>query len=427
MSDTAWRSFQFIPDDVLFFRDGRPSAAGSDHYLRSLFPPNPVTVYGAVRAALLAKAGMSTAGLSQQRWQELGEDLKSELGEWGGFGSLAMRGPWLVRQGGRGEEVLLPAPADLGLILEPKAASARDGEAEPAARIRKVLRYRFPDAPDVPTSWSHPLALAHPAVYDERREAWDDWRGEEDGGEPVGPAGWYLTAEGMCAWAQDKAPSPDCFVRASDLWLAEPRTGVGLEEKRRMAEPGQLYSFGHVRLREHVGIGFEVRHVRSESLRPGVHVRLGGEGKTARLEEGPSFPAVGGGVGPQRFFKVCFATPAASRGGAYPPGFSASNLEGTLAGQHCRLVGAVVRGSALAGGWDGARGAGGGPRPLRRLIPAGSVFRFENLEPAAAQRPESGESLHGTCWCDDFADEKQAGPGGGALAQQGHGLMILGA
>lgn len=424
MSDTTWRSLQFIPDDVLFFRDGRPSAAGADHYLRSLFPPNPVTVYGAVRAALLAQAGLSTTGLKQESWRRLGDDLRTELGEWGGFGTLAMRGPWLVRQTAHGEEVLLPAPADLGLILEPKAESASDAETEPETRIRRVLRYRFHDERDAKTSWSHPLALAHPAVYDESREAWDDWRGEEDGGEPVGPAGWYLTAEGMSAWARDKTPSSECFVRASDLWLAEPRTGVGLEEKRRMAEAGKLYSFGHIRLRKRVGIGFEVR---SKGLQPGVHVRLGGEGKTARLEEGPSFPAVGGGVGPQRFFTVCFATPAASRGGAYPPGFSAGNLEGALAGQHCRLVGAVVRGSAPAGGWDGARGAGGGPRPLRRLIPAGSVFRFENLEPEAALRPESGESLHGTCWCDDFADEKQAGPNGGALAQQGHGLMILGA
>ena len=52
-----WKSFRLVPDDVLFFRDGKPNTRGSDHYLRSLFPPNPSTLYGALRTRRLTGSG----------------------------------------------------------------------------------------------------------------------------------------------------------------------------------------------------------------------------------------------------------------------------------------------------------------------------------------------------------------------------------
>jgi CRISPR/Cas system CMR-associated protein Cmr3 (group 5 of RAMP superfamily) len=65
-------------------------------------------------------------------------------------------------------------------------------------------------------------------------------------------------------------------------------------------------------------------------------------------------------------------------------------------------------GSVLAGGWDLAKGRA---KPLRRAIPAGSVFVVEDLGGG------SPADLDGTC-LSDFDQER--------LAAQGFGLVAAG-
>ena len=60
MSDRV--AFEMVPDDVLFFRDGKPSSLGSDHYLRSLFPPFQSTLYVALRNSRLVEAEVDLRG-----------------------------------------------------------------------------------------------------------------------------------------------------------------------------------------------------------------------------------------------------------------------------------------------------------------------------------------------------------------------------
>ncbi|MCS6846435.1 MAG: type III-B CRISPR module-associated Cmr3 family protein, partial [Anaerolineae bacterium] len=46
------------PVDVWLFRDGRPFDAGDDHYARSLFPPYPSVIQGAIRSHHLVVKGV---------------------------------------------------------------------------------------------------------------------------------------------------------------------------------------------------------------------------------------------------------------------------------------------------------------------------------------------------------------------------------
>ena len=110
----GWKSFRLEPHDVLFFRDGKPSNIGADHYLRSLFPPYPSTLYGAVRTRRLLDAGVDLKDLKESNWRQRLGPLAEELGGWGGFGSLKLRGPWLLQC----DRPLTPAPADLGLTFK---------------------------------------------------------------------------------------------------------------------------------------------------------------------------------------------------------------------------------------------------------------------------------------------------------------------
>ncbi|HVG08166.1 MAG TPA: type III-B CRISPR module-associated Cmr3 family protein [Thermoanaerobaculia bacterium] len=395
MTAPAWDSFQLVPDDVLFFRDGKPSTRGTDHYLRSLFPPYPTTLYGALRTRRLADAGVELAGLRERTWeQRLGEKLVQELGAWGGFGSLALRGPWLVHEG----EPLLPAPLDLGLLLEP----AGSDKAPP--KIASVVRF-LPDL-QAEKRWSHPLARLTPAAW--TGSGWVRWTCPALGVEPSSAAGWYLKPAGLLAWRNGGAPSPDHFVRASDLWTEEARTGVGLQTGQRTSEDGLLYTFGFIRLLPGVALGFEVQ---GSFLATGGRVRLGGEGRTAVLETGPGFPEAD--LQPRgELVVLSYASPAVSHGGAYPPGFSETRLEGTLGGRRLRLVAAAVPGFLPIGGWDLARGEA---KPLRRAIPSGSVYVFQPLEGSGAA--DAAAALHGLCLTENLD----------ALDRQGFGLAVAGA
>ncbi len=395
MSADEWRAFQLVPDDVLFFRDGKPSSLGEDHYLRSLFPPMPSTLYGALRTRLLLDAGISLKGLDEKTWaSRLGDNVR-EIGEWGRFGSLEVRGPWLVRN----QETLLPAPFDLGLIYEKKDGpeAKRRGEEDGPPRIAHVLRYllREGDA----KAWSHPLRLTVPC--ERTGSGWSPWEVPPKEEDPVAPSDWFLKAAGWELWSRGGVPEPGHFVHARELWKDEQRTGVGLVEKQRLSKEGALYTFGFIRLERGVAIGFEAR---GAELEAGGGVRLGGEGRTVRLESGLplrfSRPPAG------KRFRLCFVTPALSESGAYPPGFAAGSTEGKLGGRLCTLAAAFTRGGATVGGWDIAREK---PKPLRRAIPAGSVYVFESGE------ADMAASLDGAC-LSDFQE--------GNLTRQGFGLVL---
>jgi CRISPR-associated protein Cmr3 len=217
--------------------------------------------------------------------------------------------------------------------------------------------------------------------------------------------GWFLKPEGLAAWRRGRAPKPEDLVHAGELWCDETRTGVGLEAGRRVGEKGLLYTFGFIRLLPGVSLGFEVS---GSGLRPGGRLRLGGEGRTAVLREGPPFP-IGEPLGARRL-SLCFATPALSAAGGYPPGFSAGRLSGEIAGRAWRLTAAALRGFVNVGGWDLARDRA---KPLRRALPPGSVFLLDS----AGGEPTPSDALDGLCLSDPLDN---------LPAWQGFGLAVAG-
>lgn len=402
---TGWTPLQALADDVLFFRDGKPNTVGSDHYLRSLFPPYPPTLYGALRTRRLFDAGVPLDRLEPAAWADLLGSLVSELGPWGGFGSLAVRGPWIVRAHEGEEQVLLPAPADLVLLLGKSDATPERRGAPSLPQATRVFRLREVETRS--SRWSHRLALLAPHEWTD--SGWRRWLAPPEP-EPTSAAGWYLTPRGFQSWSEGGVPEPGDLVPREALWVDEVRVGLGLTANDRTAQDHMLYTFGYVRLRQGVAIGFEVT---GTGLAAEGSLRLGGDGRTARLGPGPAFPIappVDRSLGKR--FRVVLATPSLSASGGYPPGFGPARLDGGPA-LPCRLVAAAVPTFGLAGGWDIALERA---KPLRRVLPAGSVFLFESLEVGGAA--ELAARLHGGPLV-DF-------PGAG-LGRQGFGLAVVGA
>ena len=100
-----------------------------------------------MRTRRLLDGGVDLSGLDAESWGHRLNGLAAELGPWGGFGGLRLRGPWLLR----GDEPLLPVPADLGVLL----AKTKDDE---PLRIETVVRYR-PVPGALPGGGSHPEGL----------------------------------------------------------------------------------------------------------------------------------------------------------------------------------------------------------------------------------------------------------------------------
>lgn len=405
----AWQSFRLVPDDALFFRDGRPATRGDDHYLPSIFPPHPSTLYGALRTRRLLDEGVDLSRLGPHRsaaWRELPAALRAELGEWGGFGSLEIRGPWLVRdndQSGK-EEVLLPAPADLGVTVTPGRKARRREESAPP-KVERVARHCLAEpGRSAAGGRSHPLTLLEP--FERGDDGWIAWKPAEV--PPRTVRDWFLTPRGFGRWAAGGLPEPTDFVHSQDLWATEPRVGVAIEDGERSAREGHLFTYGFIRLRRGVDLGFEARHT---GLAPGCRVRLGGDGKTAWLKKGPALPSTPDSAGAR--LRLALATPTLSETGGWLPSFSADRLEGEVGGTPARLRAATLPGHSQIGGWDLAKG---GAKPLRRAIPAGAVYLVEATgADSSTLRPAE---IHGT-HCAGYLDEH--------LARQGFGLMLAGA
>src|SRR5690625_5161089 len=104
------RWFQLSPIDSWVFGDGRPNNAGEDQSdLGCIFPPSPLTVVGAIRAAAARALGWSGMG----DW-EVG--IKRVLGDgWSDLGPLQFMGPFLGNERGP----LFPAPFHLMGEVEP--------------------------------------------------------------------------------------------------------------------------------------------------------------------------------------------------------------------------------------------------------------------------------------------------------------------
>lgn len=394
MTATIWSRFRLVPDDVLFFRDGKPSTLGADHYLRSLFPPYPSTLYGALRTRRLLDGDVPLRGLDETTWRERLGGLVAELGDWGSFGSLALRGPWFVLDGER----LVPAPLDLGVTVwkEPRA-----GHEIP--RVRSVARFRLLPQ-DSGGGSSHPLGLLSACQAD--GEGWREWPVAAEGEVRIAE-GWYLRPAGLEAWRRGGVPTPEDFVHPRRLWEVEARTGVGLEDDWRASRQGRLYTFGFLRLLPGVALGFEAA---GGTLTPGSRLRLGGEGRTAMLEADP-VAAPSAAVEPRAgLLCLSLVTPGLSASGGYPPGFAADRLVAGLGGRPFRLVSAVLPGFATVGGWDLARHQA---KPLRRALPAGSTFLFEPADGGAVQ-PAGFDGIS----LSDYDDE--------GLARQGFGFAVAG-
>lgn len=353
------KSWVIEPRDAVVFRDGAPA----DGAMRTLAFPWPSTTAGLVRS----RSGEGRDGA----FDVSGDGLDA-------LRALQVRGPLLAALGEDGDiaELMPPAPRD---CVWHRAA---DGKALERRRLALGVARMDGSTTDLEESG---LELVGPRVELPKGKA------------QPGPSFWRWGA--LERWLLEPSAGPDVFGDGLAALPREERTHVSMDSVLETARDGQLFSTAALRFTDEKGRRFGLSVCSDAALAPGL-VKLGGRSRLSMLRESkagwPLFPeALRDKLAGQRRLRVILLTPACFRSGALP----------SLAG--AKVVAAVVDRPLAHSGWDLVAK---GPRPARRLAPAGSVYWLE-VDDAARWAEEH--------WMTCLSDERQD-------ALDGFGLAVMG-
>lgn len=361
------------PLDVLLFRDSKPFTAGESHRARSLFPPNPSTFLGAIRAKIindkLAEQNLEFG--SYYNGDGKLKDLIAEVGAPDGKGALKLKGPFLVSPNGNNVfKIHFPLPRDL---MQPESRLGGSKPMNPLAPLEAISPGVHTNMPDLKYLWS------------------------TAGGEaPEGIA--YFNALELKRYLCDE---PIASKRSSEqLYDHEPRVGIRLQREQRTAKLGQLYQIEFVRLEKDVRMLLYISMKKDELLESDGLIVLGGEQRGAHFQNEQIDHLTGmedliktmkkrlaAEIAKTEHFKIYLAAPAIFRVdcdegrklyGWLPSWINESDdFIGSCAGTEVQLVSAAIGKPISIGGWDLAQRKSKG---MRKAVPPGSVYYFKLRE-----------------------------------------------
>jgi len=340
MSDMKLITFE--PIDTIFFREAKPFNAGEGGFLDSQFPPPAQTLSGAIRTAI---------GEAQDHWDWTNKvAVEKLLGTAGDPTPLSFAGPYLFKDKKR----LYPLPLNL-------------------LRRKEWVRL-IPSNTGFKTDMGDGL-LRLPTLEQSSEEA-----------KPI-EEGW-LDATNMQKMLNDGLP--DSFITHDDIFVREPRVGIGRDNQKSVVNEGLLYFTRHLRLKEGITLGMGVGGL--EKLPDGRMMRLGGEGRLVRMSSVVSMPTVLAAPTPngnEKGLILTLLTHGDFDGKSEPDAWSSVHTA-------LKLVTACIGKPVREGGWDytadNGNGGKGAPKPLKSLVPAGSCYF---VQVANGNLADVIEKLHG--------------------------------
>lgn len=311
------KTWQFEPLDSSFFRGARSFQQNEQGFLESQFPPTAQTLAGVIRAAIAESQGVDWQAFRKDQQQDIADLIGQDAND---AGKLSFAGPYITKDGQR----LYPMP--LHVLYNSKDniwGKLAPSKAEYATDMGK--RYL-------------------PQVV-----------GQAEGAKPLEDV--WLDAENLAKVLN--GGNPTAFYHKEDLFKHENRTGIARENKLRKTKEGALFFARHIRLQHGVSFAMDVAgadHVQVASM-----LRMGGEGRMAHVEVSD---AVGSRLGERgehiEQFMLLLLTHGDFDGKAEPALHKDLNLVSACTGKAVR-----------EGGWDYKYRR---PKPLKSLVPAGSVY-----------------------------------------------------
>lgn len=389
---------QLTPHDPLVARDGRPFGVGQGNRMRGLPWPLPSVVAGSFRTALV-KAGSG----------DFSGDIPQRLLQ------IAVAGVFPVHA----NELYLPSPKDA--VAEPNS------NGKGIKCLHRVVPQPLTGGCDIPESTLLPVMLSE-------TQASEDFKPSNDV-----PAWWPVRK--YVDWLQGNGVSFDSSFLCSPL--QDTRDHVCLDADRGASAEGQIFTTAnlnvthlprfdvegtspwHQRLAD-VTLSSRITIPDSETTllldqQFCIWHPLGGERRMVHWQQclqtitGWKCPdSVKAALASAERVRMILATPAIFNDG-WKPGWLANGLEGELSGVNLKLVGASIDRWQAVSGWSMQphKGTGRpGPKPIRRMVPAGGVYFFEVKNPGdAAQLAD--------LWLQPVSDAEQERRDGFGLALWG--------
>jgi len=394
---------QMTPLDPLVARDGRPFGARQGNRMRGLPWPLPSVVAGSFRTALVkSSAGLDFSGRIPQRLMQ-----------------IAVAGAFPVYGGG----LYLPAPNDA--VAEPNE------NGKEIKRLHRVVPQPITGGCDLSEDGLQPVMLSESQARKDFKPAqvpaW--W--------PVGKYAEWLLGNEVCF--------DSSFLHNP---IQETRDHVSLEAERGAAAEAQIFATAglnmthlprfdvdgsrpvHKRLAE-ITLSSRITIPASETALTiaqqfAIWHPLGGERRMVHWQQveaqptGWNCPAtIRSTLATATKVRMVLATPAVFKDG-WKPGWLTNGREGALSGVKLKLVGASIGRWKAVSGWSLARindegqidpSGKPGPKPIRRMVPAGSVYFFECEQGAAGTLAD--------LWLHSVSDDPQEQRDGFGLATWG--------
>lgn len=332
--------------DVLHFR-GNQSFGDPGSYGQTQRLPWPSAAAGALRSALLVRKALKLT--AREGWT----DPDPELGTPDRPGRFTLRGWTPARRGETRIERLLPLPADLVVQRHDQELVVR--------RIRPVCLH-----PKLLTNTPLPRV---PVLAETRRTKPE--------------SGYWLDESGWAAYVSGAPIPPQHLVPDEALWRLDERVGIGLDERRRAAADGKLFSLQALAPR-HDGreVGY-LAEIEGAEFPERLSLRLGGDGRAAVAEAvsvaplpQPDSPR----LQQERRCRLVLTTPGLFAHGWLPTGADPAERRSdgavrfSLHGLRGWIVAAALPRGQVVSGWDLARWR---PKTALRSVPTGSLWWLE--------------------------------------------------
>jgi CRISPR-associated protein Cmr3 len=356
------------PFDTLFVRDGKPFSMGEEVWASGIFPPPPSVIYGALRTAYFSQ--------NLDRLEEAG-------GPGDPTTSLRIKRIFLHDQ--KENEFFIPCPYD---IVESKAAKYSTYKEKPKSLLSLHSFKKI-------SSYGAEFILAAQTDHT-----------------PVSSLGgnhWISLTELNAYLRNGEIPTPFSTDR---FFSTEPKIGIQKSKATGSSADGMLYRVGLTRPENGISIFVEWEDTSNQLVIPQTGLlKLGGEGKAthyqpSNIEEKVLLPTLEGDI-----FKLVLATPAVFNNGWLPEGIDPQTRKGIWQGHQVEILAAVFdRAQSLGGFSMKTKHQKGGPKPMRKALPAGTVFYVKTTD----QAQEVAKSFHNGCISE------------GNLSHEGFGLAYVG-
>ncbi len=193
--------------------------------------------------------------------------------------------------------------------------------------------------------------------------------------------GYWMGKGALRSYLKGETPRPEQLLPVSRVWTTEERVGIGMDPFARTVETGKLFTTEAVRLLHDITFLVGVQGA-DEVLSAFGLSRLGGDGRGAIIRAAepsdPRYEVDLEEVARSGRFRLILSSPGLFPNGWLPFGVRPDSLEleWSLDGlkMSAKLVAAATRSFETVSGWDLAREQ---PKPAQRLVPAWSVYWFD--------------------------------------------------